>query len=1025
MRLLTCSNTEDLSFTKDLMEDADVPPYAILSHTWGDQEVLFNDLLGSAGRDKAGYDKIRFCTQQARRDNLYHCWIDTCCINKHDPIELQDAINSMFRWYARAARCYVFLSDVSTNNGLSSSTWEASFRASRWFTRGWTLQELLAPRQVTFFSREGDKLGDRTSLERQIHEITGISMSALRATPLDAFTVTERLSWAAGRTTTRKEDRAYSLLGIFGVFLPPIYGEGNDHAFKRLYREIDATAGRFLVPFNRPRGFSGRERQLEQLHAHIISDRCQHFAVHGLGGCGKTALALETVYWTREHHPTCAVFWVPAFSRDSLEDAFYQIAKLLNMPDIESNRAGVIELVRATLSDNDFGPWLMVVDNADDETVLFGPPSHTNGSNQLIQYLPRSHHGSIIFTTRTQATAIRLAGANTMALEELDKADAIAILSRNLLHEHQPQLSDASMVDELLGVLHFHALALVQAISFMNTNNITISEYTNLCRDNEKDAADLLSEDFEDQGRYQGTTNSVAMTWYISFEQLKKEHHIAADHLCFMACTACNAIDASMFPPLYTRIEHVKAIGTLKAYAFVTEQRSHVVHIPSEAQKSDKKFDVHPLVHLATRSWLKAHRQWALWTETTLGRLVDIVPYGDHDTREYWQAYLHHAMQIVDIPELNDLDARMSLLERVGRCQRSIGRYQTAERAYRQALDQRMRTSGQEHVDSLMAMGNIGLILGYQEKWPEAEKMHREELVIARKVLGERNPQTLVTRGNIALAVLGQCKYDEAEPMCREVLGLNKESLGDKHPDTLASMQNLAGALCGQGRHTEAESLHRETLALRRATFGALHADTLSSLSALGTALQSQRKYSEAENIHREELALRIESMQKLGHIQRKALVISEKVSGPLRPVTEGKFADAEQIHRETLATKEKVLGKAHRVTLLSVYWLAEAVHDQARYRDALPLYERALRGFETVFGMEHKMTKECAEQVSVVQEALVEERVNEAKEKQHADTVAGASSTASQSDASEMAGTSKPQKRWRARLQKMVKKVA
>lgn len=242
MRLLSCDETGNLSFTKDFLEDKDIPPYAILSHTWGDQEVLFDDLLSSTARHKAGFNKIRFCADQARRDNLGYCWIDTCCINKNDLVELQDAINSMFRWYARAARCYVFLSDVSSKRG-SSAVWESSFYSSRWFTRGWTLQELLAPRQVIFFSREGEQLGDRTSLERQIHEITGISKAALRSTPLNAFTVNERMSWSKNRKTTRKEDIAYSLLGIFGVFLSPIYGEGDDHALKRLRREIDASAG--------------------------------------------------------------------------------------------------------------------------------------------------------------------------------------------------------------------------------------------------------------------------------------------------------------------------------------------------------------------------------------------------------------------------------------------------------------------------------------------------------------------------------------------------------------------------------------------------------------------------------------------------------------------------------------------------------------------------------------------------------------------------------------------------------------
>ncbi|OAL05939.1 TPR-like protein, partial [Phaeosphaeriaceae sp. SRC1lsM3a] len=762
-----------------------------------------------------------------------------------------------------------------------------------------------------------------------------------------------------------------------------------------------------------------RENQLERLRTHISSARSQRLAIYGLGGCGKTALALEIAYWVKEHHPACAVFWVSALSRDAFEYAYYLIAKLLDLSGIEDSREDVKDLVRVTLSDNDFGPWLMVVDNADDETVLFGPPSKDEDVEQLIKYLPGSSYGSIIFTTRTQAAAVKLAESNTMAIEELERSDAIAILSRRLLHEHQSQLSDAEKVDELLEVLQYHALAIVQAIAFINTNNVTISEYTALYRDNEKDATDLLGEDFDDQGRYRDATNTVAMTWYISFEQLQRQNPIAAEHLCFMACTASNDINASVFPPLYSNVEHLKAMGTLKAYAFVTEQRPQIVQTAGAAQKAKKIFDVHPLVHLATRSWLKAHRQWALWTETTLTRLADIVPYGDHGTREYWQPFLHHAMHLVDIPEVHDLHDRMTLLERVGRCQRSIGRYQVAERAYRQAWDQRIRTSGPGHADSLKAMGNIALVLGCQEKWTEAEKLHREELAITREILGERAPQTLITRGNLALAVLGQSKYGEAERMCRETVGLNKEVLGETHPDTLASMQNLAGALHGLGKHSDAESLHRETLALRRVTLCATHADTLSSLSALGTVVQAQRKYAEAESIHREELAQRIKimgeehpdtvkSMQKLGHVlciqekyteaekvQRKALSTSEKVSGPLRPVTlacksavahtlhgKGKFTEAEQMHRETLAVKERVLGKEHREVMLSVYWLAEAVHDQARYGDALALYERALKGFKVVFGMEHRMTKECAEQVSIVREVLKNERAKEEKMK-------------------------------------------
>jgi hypothetical protein len=246
MRLLRRSETGEFTLTKDFVGDDRIPPYAILSHTWEEgQEVNFEELMHGTGERKNGYNKIRFCGEQAGRDNLQHFWVDTCCINKLDPVELQDAINSMFRWYQNAVKCYVYLSDVSTTNPKGSDQcsqrpWEPAFRASRWFTRGWTLQELLAPHSVEFFSSQDSKLlGDKRSLEQEIHEITGIAVTALRGSPLHQFGVEERLLWAKKRKTTRLEDKAYSLLGVFDIYMPLLYGEQEENAFQRLREEIN------------------------------------------------------------------------------------------------------------------------------------------------------------------------------------------------------------------------------------------------------------------------------------------------------------------------------------------------------------------------------------------------------------------------------------------------------------------------------------------------------------------------------------------------------------------------------------------------------------------------------------------------------------------------------------------------------------------------------------------------------------------------------------------------------------------
>lgn len=243
MRLLKYDKHGEVFLTEDLLGKDEIPPYAILSHTWGDEEVTFRDLTNGTGKEKNGHDKIRFCMQQAARDGLQYSWVDTCCINKTDTTELQHAINSMFRWYKDAAVCYVFLTDVSTvkrkvDNESSLASWEPAFRVSRWFTRGWTLQELLAPRNINFFSREGKMLGGIPQLFDILHSVTKLPATVLKGTPLDEFRIEERLAWTKGRTTTREEDRAYSLLGICGIFMPLIYGEGEANAFRRLRKEI-------------------------------------------------------------------------------------------------------------------------------------------------------------------------------------------------------------------------------------------------------------------------------------------------------------------------------------------------------------------------------------------------------------------------------------------------------------------------------------------------------------------------------------------------------------------------------------------------------------------------------------------------------------------------------------------------------------------------------------------------------------------------------------------------------------------
>jgi hypothetical protein len=304
MRLLHRETDGAFGFSQYYVDD--IPSYAILSHTWGadEEEVTFLDIQNNTAQAKVGFRKLEFCANQARSEGYTYVWVDSCCIDKSNNAELSEALNSMFRWYREAQKCYVYLADVYQESPKAvdaqrQPAWEAAFRGSRWFTRGWTLQELIAPSTVQFYSAEWYPLGDKESLEQQIHEITQIPVQALRGSPLSNFPTDELMSWSSGRQTKRGEDMAYCLLGMLNVYLPPIYGEGKDHALLRLQEEVAKRRGRtdynnpkerspnpsVVLPFVRDADFVERGALLDK-----IDQKCANpgsrTALVGLGGIG-------------------------------------------------------------------------------------------------------------------------------------------------------------------------------------------------------------------------------------------------------------------------------------------------------------------------------------------------------------------------------------------------------------------------------------------------------------------------------------------------------------------------------------------------------------------------------------------------------------------------------------------------------------------------------------------------------------------------------------------------------------------
>ncbi|KAK8055348.1 hypothetical protein PG993_000575 [Apiospora rasikravindrae] len=228
MRLIHCATLELREFN-----ECDVPEYAILSHTWGNEEVSFEEMTRPtpATYNKAGYRKIQNFVFEAAPYCFEYIWVDTCCIKKESSSELSEAINSMYTWYKNAARCYVYLEDVEHFTA-------EDFRKCRWSSRGWTLQELIAPADVRFYCKHWDFMFTKEECVFVLSETLGIRPEILLTCDPSLASAAERMSWAARRVTTRPEDMAYCLLGIFDVNMPMLYGEGGIKAFIRLQGEI-------------------------------------------------------------------------------------------------------------------------------------------------------------------------------------------------------------------------------------------------------------------------------------------------------------------------------------------------------------------------------------------------------------------------------------------------------------------------------------------------------------------------------------------------------------------------------------------------------------------------------------------------------------------------------------------------------------------------------------------------------------------------------------------------------------------
>ncbi|KAM6483909.1 hypothetical protein HDV62DRAFT_389029 [Trichoderma sp. SZMC 28011] len=688
--------------------------------------------------------------------------------------------------------------------------------------------------------------------------------------------------------------------------------------FSRVQR---TSTVKYFIPYTSNPDFVGRSKifkllkdQLGHTQQTSTSTSQARASLYGLGGTGKTQIALEYAFQLQKTHPTVSVFWIHASSAARFRQAFASIAQKYDIPGYAEPKVDMLLLVKGWLEEKDRGEWLMIIDNADDMQLFFGQPAGTTTSpskekdeEHLARYLPECAHGTILITTRNKQVGVRMTkGQQPIEVLRMNEGESAQLLRARLkgISATNTQLSMLSSQLEHL------PLALAQAAAFVQETSITVHKYLQLLSNSDMDIVYLLSREFETVGRDTEAPQAVAQTWMLSFQQIEQQHVLASELLSFMSMLDRQDIPAQFLSHYgkqtgggvpRAEIELTEALGILKAFSFVTETTD------------SGSFDMHRLVQLVTRKWLTSRGTISRFSTEALMTVSNMYPYGQYETRTKCAAYLSHANAVLHLNGLKSKDekkARASLL------------YCIAD------------------------------YFNFEGKWSQAEMFHTEAREIRRELLGADHRDTLRSMHSLALTYTYRGRWKEAEDLLVQVIEARKIKLGADHPDTLASMSNLALTYTYQGRRKEAEDLHLQVMEACKIKLGADHLDTLSSMSNLAFTYQYQGRWEEAEDL----LVQVIEACKiKLGADHPDILVRMNNLASTFRD--QGRWKEAEDLLVQVMETWTIKLGADHPYTLTSMFNLAITWEYQDRHNDALALMKTCAQTRHQVLGPMHPGT--------------------------------------------------------------------
>ncbi|RDW56997.1 hypothetical protein BP6252_13950 [Coleophoma cylindrospora] len=681
----------------------------------------------------------------------------------------------------------------------------------------------------------------------------------------------------------------------------------------------------YSIPFPENPKFVGQAAILDEIEEKFfVHKECQKIAIVGLGGIGKTQVALRFAFSVKETKAEYSIFWVAALSEANFEKAYVEIASELGVVK-KSDNDDIKDLVRRHLGSEKAGKWLLVMDNADDRDLLFGIAD----KDGIYKYLPESESGLVLFTTRSREVAVEVAGADIIDLEQMSHADASRFLKSSL--GKKQQLETEETITKLLRELAYLPLAISQASAYLNKNQLSIRKYLDLLQSTEEDLVSLMSREFYDGTRYRESHNAVATTWLVSFDQIRRSDHVAASLLAFVSCIEPKAIPQSIFPTAESKEALENAIGTLRGYAFL-EQRG-----------DDKTFDMHALVHMATRVWLQNEGLLEQTKSDAIFHLNEIFPSSDRVNRDRWREYMPHAVRALKGSSEGQLKERYDLFFAVGVCLDMDRRFKEAIRCFEATFEWETKQFPEDGKSRLTSEHALGSAYLGDRRIKDAIKIFEHVVAVQKRTLVEEDHSRLNSEHELARAYLEDRRIKDAIKIFEHVVAVQEKTLAEEDYTRLASEHELARAYLEDRWIKDAIKIFEHVVAVQKNILAEEDRDRLVSEHGLARAYLDDRRIKDTINILEHVLAVEKKTLAEEDHDR----LTSEQVLATAY-LNNRQTEDAIELLEHVVAVRKHTLLEEDHERLTSEHELARAYLVDRRIKDAIKIFEHVVAVRET-----------------------------------------------------------------------------